>query len=120
MSKAVDAMPAENTYGISVVEYVNQFFMDKAKDEKYLAELLKRCHDNGVKNHLIMCDGEGRLGDPDATKRGEAVQNHRKWLDAAKTLGCVSIRVNAASDGITRWISLSFCFHFSGSGADCV
>src|ERR1700754_2046490 len=56
---------AKNTYGISVVEYVNQFFKDKAKDEKYLAELLKRCNDNGVKNHLIMCDGEGEMGSPD-------------------------------------------------------
>ncbi len=46
-----------------------------------------------------MCDGEGRLGDPDAARRREAVENHRKWLDAARTLGCVSIRVNAASDG---------------------
>jgi sugar phosphate isomerase/epimerase len=27
------------------------------------------------------------------------VENHRKWLEAATVLGCVSIRVNAASDG---------------------
>jgi len=74
---------AKNTYGISVVEYVNQFFKDKAKDEKYLAELLKRCKDNGVKNHLIMCDGEGELGDSDSKKRMQAVENHYKWVDAA-------------------------------------
>src|SRR5438034_11214052 len=37
---------AKNTYGINVVEYVNQFFKDKANDTKYLAELLKRCNDN--------------------------------------------------------------------------
>jgi sugar phosphate isomerase/epimerase len=90
---------AKNTYGISVVEYVNQFFKDKAKDQKYLAELLKRCHDNGVKNHLIMCDGEGELGDLDAKKRMEAVENHYKWVDAAKFLGCATIRVNAFGEG---------------------
>jgi sugar phosphate isomerase/epimerase len=90
---------AKNTYGISVVEYVNQFFMDKAKDEKYLGELLKRCKDNGVKNHLIMCDGEGELGDLDKTKRKTAVENHYKWVDAAKFLGCVTIRVNAFGIG---------------------
>jgi sugar phosphate isomerase/epimerase len=90
---------AKNTYGISVVEYVNQFFMDKAKDEKYLGELLKRCKDNGVKNHLIMCDGEGELGDLDKTKRKTAVENHYKWVDAAKLLGCVTIRVNAFGIG---------------------
>jgi sugar phosphate isomerase/epimerase len=90
---------AKNTYGISVVEYVNQFFMDKAKDQKYLAELLKRCNDNGVKNHLIMCDGEGDLGDTDASKRMQAVENHYKWVDAAKYLGCTSIRVNTFGKG---------------------
>jgi sugar phosphate isomerase/epimerase len=90
---------AKNTYGISVVEYVNQFFKDKAKDQKYLSELLKRCNDNGVKNHLIMCDGEGELGDLDAKKRMQAVENHYKWVDAAKFLGCVTIRVNAFGVG---------------------
>lgn len=90
---------AKNTYGISVVEYVNQFFLDKAKDEKYLAELLKRCTDNGVKNHLIMIDSEGGLGDTDDKKRKQAVDNHFKWVDAAKYLGCATIRVNAFGTG---------------------
>ncbi len=90
---------AKQQYGISVVEYVNQFFMDKAKDINYLNELLKRCNDNGVKNHLIMCDEEGPLADLDNTKRLKAVENHYKWVDAAKHLGCVTIRVNAFGDG---------------------
>ena len=46
-----------------------------------------------------MCDGEGKLGDPDQEARNKAVQNHKKWLEAAKFLGCHSIRVNAASNG---------------------
>src|SRR5690349_12628432 len=37
---------AKQQYGINVVEYVNQFFKDKAKDTNYLNELLKRCNDN--------------------------------------------------------------------------
>ena len=86
-------------FGLEGVEYVNQFFKDKAKDEKYLAELLKRSRDHGVRNVLIMCDGEGNLGDPDPAKRTTAVQNHYQWVDAAKFLGCHSIRVNAASSG---------------------
>lgn len=90
---------AKNTYGISVVEYVNQFFKDKAKDEKYLAELLKRCNDNGIKNHLIMIDGEGDLGETDDKKRKAAVENHYKWVDAAKYLGCATIRVNSFGVG---------------------
>jgi sugar phosphate isomerase/epimerase len=46
-----------------------------------------------------MCDGEGALGDPDEAKRTEAVENHHKWVEAAKFLGCHSIRVNAQSGG---------------------
>ena len=88
---------AKVEYGIDAVEYVNQFFKDKAKDEKYLAELNKRAADHGVKNVLVMIDGEGDLGDPDPAKRTKAVENHHRWVEAAKTLGCHSIRVNARS-----------------------
>ncbi|MFQ3649146.1 MAG: sugar phosphate isomerase/epimerase family protein [Gemmataceae bacterium] len=90
---------AKKDYGIQAVEYVNQFFKDKAKDEKYLAELKKRCEDNGVVSVLIMCDGEGYLGDADEAKRKQAVENHYRWVEAAKFLGCHSIRVNAYSSG---------------------
>ena len=86
-------------HGIHAVEYVNQFFMDKAKDAKYLGEMKKRAADQGVKSLLIMCDREGNIGDPDSAKRKQTVDNHRKWLDAAKFLGCHSIRVNAGSSG---------------------
>jgi len=85
-------------FGIEGVEYVNQFFKDKAKDEKYLAEMKKRTDDLGVTNVLIMVDGEGGLGNSDANKRTTAVENHFKWVDAAKFLGCHSIRVNAETD----------------------
>jgi sugar phosphate isomerase/epimerase len=46
-----------------------------------------------------MCDSEGDLGDLVEAKRRQAVENHYKWLDAAKALGCHSIRVNARSSG---------------------
>jgi L-ribulose-5-phosphate 3-epimerase len=90
---------AKNDYGIEAIEFVNQFFKDKAKDTNYLNELKTRAEGEGVRMLLIMCDGEGRLGDPDPAKRTEAVENHYKWADAAKHLGCHSIRVNAASEG---------------------
>ena len=44
-----------------------------------------------------MIDGEGALGDADEAKRKVAVENHYKWVEAAKFLGCHSIRVNAQS-----------------------
>src|SRR5690242_8956272 len=43
------AKTAKEEYGIEAIEFVNQFFKDKAKDEKYLAELKKRADDLGVK-----------------------------------------------------------------------
>ena len=85
--------------GIEGIEYVNSFFREHATDAAYLAQMNRRAADHGVTQHLIMVDGEGRLGDPDATRRAEAVENHRKWLEAARTLGCITIRVNAASEG---------------------
>jgi len=90
---------AKDQFGIDAVEFVNQFFMDKAEDTRYLAELKTRAEDADVRCLLIMCDGEGQLGDPDDQRRTQAVENHHKWLQAAKLLGCHSIRVNAASRG---------------------
>jgi sugar phosphate isomerase/epimerase len=52
-----------------------------------------------VQSVLIMCDGEGALGDPNDKARSMAVENHRRWLEAGKVLGCDSIRVNAQSAG---------------------
>ena len=93
------AVTARRDYGIGAVEYVNQFFKDKASDRAYLAEMKKRADDNGVRSVLIMCDGEGALGDPDEARRTTAVENHYRWVEAAKFLGCHSIRVNAESRG---------------------
>jgi sugar phosphate isomerase/epimerase len=90
---------AKKEFGIDAVEYVNQFFKDKANDTAYLTDLKKRAADNGVTNVLIMIDGEGALGDPRDERRTEAVENHYKWVEAAKFLGCHSIRVNAHSEG---------------------
>ena len=93
------AMTTRATYGIDAIEYVNGFFKDKATDVRYLAEMTRRANDAGVRQLLIMCDGEGRLGDPDAGARKKTVDNHRRWIDAALLLGCHAIRVNAASSG---------------------
>jgi sugar phosphate isomerase/epimerase len=90
---------ARDEYGIDAVEYVNTFFKDRATDAEYLRTLKRRCNDNGVKSLLIMCDGEGALGDADDSKRKLAVENHHRWVEAAKSLGCHSIRVNAQSQG---------------------
>lgn len=93
------AKVAKETFGLEGIEYVNQFFKDQAKDMAYLKEMKMRADDQGVQNLLIMIDGEGGLGDTDDKARMKAVQNHHKWVDAAKFLGCHSIRVNAFGEG---------------------
>lgn len=90
---------AKQKFGIDAIEYVNTCFFDKAEDSSYLAELKKICGNEGVKSLLIMCDAEGAIGDPDEAARKTAVENHYKWVEAAKYLGCHSIRVNASSQG---------------------
>ncbi len=93
------AKTAKEEFGIEGVEYVNQFFKDKAQDEKYLADLKQRAADHGVTSVLIMVDGEGNLGEATEEGRKQTVENHKKWVDAAKFLGCHSVRVNAGSSG---------------------
>lgn len=88
---------AQKTFDIHAVEYVNQFF--KSADKEYAKELLLRTEDIGVKNVLLMIDGEGNLGDTDEEKRKLAVENHYKWVECAHILGCHSIRVNAGGKG---------------------
>jgi sugar phosphate isomerase/epimerase len=91
---------ARREHGISAIELVNQFFMDKATDPKYLTEFRKRAQDEGVAIKLIMCDDEGDLGDIDPAKRKKAVENHHKWAEAARFFRCHSIRVNAETGGV--------------------
>ena len=90
---------SKEKFGITAVEYVNQFFKDKAKDKKYLAEMKKRAAGEGVYSVLIMIDGEGALGDSKEAGRSGAIEKHKRWVEAAAYLGCHSIRVNASSRG---------------------
>lgn len=81
-------------HGIEAIEYVNQFFMDKAQDKAYLREMKYRADGEGVRSVLIMCDREGMLGHSEEAERIQTVENHKKWVEAAKYLGCHTIRVN--------------------------
>ena len=97
---------AKNEFGISAVEYVNGFFGGKkmnfkeaAKNTDYLNELLKRSKDAGVFNHLLMCDDEGPLSSIYKNERLKAADNHKKWIEAAKFLGCLTVRVNLHGEG---------------------
>ncbi len=90
---------ARNTYGIGAIEFVNAFYKDYGKSEKFWMQMKNEADNEGVKNLLIMIDDEGELGNPDDAERNTAVENHYKWIHAAKILGCHSIRVNAFGAG---------------------
>ncbi len=90
---------ASREFGIKAIEFVNSFFKDKAGDSAYLKEMNLRAADNGVLHNLIMVDGEGALGHADQAERAKAIENHKRWVEAASELGCRSIRVNARSQG---------------------
>lgn len=93
------AKVTKTKFDIDAIEYVNQFFKDKAEDAAYLKDLNTRAADHGVQQLLIMIDREGDLGNLNEKERIKAVENHYKWVTAAKTLGCHSIRVNAFGEG---------------------
>lgn len=98
---AVDfASISNDTYGINAVEYVNGFYKKSGKDERFWINMKERADAAGAKSLLIMADEEGDFGAANGKERIKAVENHYKWVNAAKILGCHSIRVNAfgASD----------------------
>lgn len=90
---------ARREFGIDCVEFVDQFFADKARDQAYLRDLKNRADGEGVRCHLIMLDTNGPLGAAEQSARDAAVEKTFSWIDAAKALGCSAVRVNAYGGG---------------------
>ena len=83
--------------GFEGVEYVSQLYtheINKLGFDTVIDSLKVISEEAAIQNILIMVDDEGDLADPDENKRNQAVENHKKWVDAASKLGCHSIRVN--------------------------
>ncbi len=91
-----------NEMGFDGIEYVSQLYTpilekggaSEVAMKNLLDSLKARSERYKVKNILIMVDGEGDLATPNEKDRNLAVENHKKWVDAAQFLGCHSIRVN--------------------------
>jgi len=89
--------------GFEAVEYVNQLYNDEIEKNGFdnlIKTLKSRSKDEGVTNVLIMIDGEGELAALKKEDRNDAISKHSKWIDAAKELGCKSIRVNLFGTGV--------------------
>jgi len=90
---------ALDEFGIDAAEYVNRQFHKHFNDLAYVPELKRRTDDLGVRNLIMMIDHEGKIGDPDEKARAQAIENHVRYLEPVKELGCHSMRVNAHSEG---------------------
>lgn len=98
----LDFAQKANEFGFEGIEYVSQLYANelkknpdsKAAMETLLTTLKEKSETYNVKNVLIMVDNEGDLAAIDEAERNEAVENHKKWVDAAQFLGCHAIRVN--------------------------
>jgi L-ribulose-5-phosphate 3-epimerase len=89
---------AKETYQLDAIEFVNGFYLKQAGDESFWNSMKVRSANAGVKNLVLMVDDEGDLGDAREKTRLQSVENHYKWVHAAKLLGCPTMRVNAFGD----------------------
>lgn len=102
-------------YGFTGLEYVSQLYKDiyssdnKSKAiENFVKKSLVESQKFGLENVLIMVDEEGDLSIENQSERNQAIENHRRWIDAAAQLGCHSIRVNLyGSSDLEIWKSTS-------------
>ena len=99
-------------WGFEGLEYVSQLYNKELEAANFSNEAMQSFVDkcnaeaekHGLKNLLIMIDGQGDLATSDANERKKAVENHFKWVDAAASMGCHSIRVNlAGSSDPVEW-----------------
>ncbi len=102
--------------GFEGVEYVSQLYDDELKKDenpkKALQQLLEtlkaKSEEHDIQNLMIMVDHEGDLAVEDEKERNKAVENHKKWVDAAQFLGCHSIRVNLfGTNNPEKWMEVS-------------
>ncbi len=89
-------------WGFTGLEYVSQLYNPELSDANYSEEAMAafvaksnaEAKKHGMKNVLIMIDGQGNLAADDEAERNETVEKHKKWVDAAAAMGCHAIRVN--------------------------
>lgn len=96
--------------GFEGIEYVSQLYSKKIETigmDSVLTSLKANSEKFGVKSLLIMVDGEGNMASTNDEERNKSVQNHYKWIDAAKFLGCHSIRVNAHGEGTAEEVAVA-------------
>ena len=96
--------------GFEGLEYVSQLYTEQIKTmgmDSVLTVLKANSEQYEMQNVLIMVDGEGSLASTNDKERSTTIENHYKWVDAAKFLGCHAIRVNAHGEGSAEEVAES-------------
>jgi len=96
--------------GFEGIEYVSQLYgkpIESMGMDSVLSVLKANSKKYGVENVLIMVDGEGHIASTDDEERQKSIENHYKWVEAAKFLGCHSIRVNAHGEGTAEEVAVA-------------
>jgi len=108
----LDFAQKASEFGFEGIEYVSQLYREELKKDKdpkiamqnLLDTLKMKSEKYGVKNVNIMIDNEGDLAAANEKDRLQAVENHKKWIDAGAFLGCSTVRVNLrGSDDVDIW-----------------
>ena len=84
---------------LDTVDLVNILFFAHAADGPWLAEFRRRAERESVGFGILMIDEAGNIGASSAAERAHAVEQHRRWMACAVSLGCRSVRANAYGDG---------------------
>lgn len=103
-------------WGFEGLEYVSGLYYPELEKDDFSAESMQNfieksnaeAEKHGMKNLLIMIDGQGNLAAEDAAERKAAAENHHKWVNAAAAMGCHSIRVNLnGAQDPEAWVTAS-------------
>ena len=88
-------------FNIEAAEYWNIPFIQKRNDRDFIREINNKTSDYGLKNTIMLVDlfdlktrESKSICHPDIIKRKIAIQEHKEWIEVAKSIGCESIRLN--------------------------
>ncbi len=90
---------ARRDFSIDCIELADSFFVGRGNDKSYLQDLRKRSDTEGVRIGVLMLETNGRLGSADSNERQKSIEATKVWIDAAMSLNCPTVRIQAVGDG---------------------
>ncbi|WP_299127505.1 sugar phosphate isomerase/epimerase family protein [uncultured Winogradskyella sp.] len=107
-----DFPKAAKELGFNAVEWVDQLYqkeIDSLGFDAVIERWKTESETYDVENVLIMVDRAGNLSSSDEKERNEAIEKHKKYVDAAAYLGCHAIRVNTfGTFDANEWVAATY------------